>query len=228
MSRCSMRVDREISKRTTTSYVLLGLLSIRDWSTYELAQQVQRTVRWFWPRAERRIYDEPKVLVALGLAESRREFTGQRPRTVYAITPEGRQSLSGWLSQPSSPPATEFEAMAKVFFADAGTIEQLRGVIDSIAAAAADRIRWLTAETERTNAGDTRFPGRRHVNSLAVRLHLEQEASVLRWAQWAKMQVVDWKSTSDSGSWDSAEALEDLLRDLHSLLDTVQTKGSAG
>lgn len=221
-----MKADREISTRTTTSYVLLGLLSIRDWTTYELAQQVQRTVRWFWPRAERRIYDEPKALVALGLAESRREYTGRRPRTVYAITPEGRESLRVWLSQPSSPPSTEFEAMAKVFFADAGTIDQLRAVIDSIAAGAADRIRWLAAETERTNAGDTRFPSRRHVNSLAVRLHLEQEASVLRWAQWAQLQVVDWKSTSDSGCWDSAEALEDLLRDLHSLLGTVQAESS--
>ena len=199
--------------------MLLGLLSIKDWTTYELAQQVQRTVRWFWPRAERRIYDEPKMLVALGLAESRREYTGKRPRTIYAITPNGLESLRTWLSQPSSPPTTEFEAMAKVFFADAGTIEQLQGVFDAIETTAVARLRWLTTEAERTIAGDTRFPGRRHVNTLAVRLQLEQEASVVRWARWARLAVAEWRSTSDSGSWELGDALSDVLRDVHQLLD---------
>ncbi len=56
------------SPRTTTSYALLGLLGLRDWTTYELARQVQRSLHWFWPRAERKLYDEPKRLVADGLA----------------------------------------------------------------------------------------------------------------------------------------------------------------
>ena len=49
--------------RSTTSYALLGLLSLRSWTTYELAKQVQRSIGWFWPRAERKLYDEPKRLV---------------------------------------------------------------------------------------------------------------------------------------------------------------------
>ena len=54
--------------RTTTSYAVLGLLSVRTWTTYELAKQVRRRLHWFWPRAERKLYDEPKRLVAAGLA----------------------------------------------------------------------------------------------------------------------------------------------------------------
>ena len=49
---------------------ILGLLSLRSWTTYELAKQVQRSLGWFWPRAERKLYDEPKRLVAAGLAKS--------------------------------------------------------------------------------------------------------------------------------------------------------------
>ena len=39
---------------TTTSYAVLGLLCLRDWSTYELNKQMQRSMRLWWPRAESR------------------------------------------------------------------------------------------------------------------------------------------------------------------------------
>src|ERR1041385_131089 len=103
---------------STTSQAILGLLSVRSWTTYELAKQVQRSLNWFWPRAERKLYDEPKRLVAAGLATARREYTGQRPRTVYDISDDGRRALRQWLDEPSAPRSTEFEAMLKVFFAD--------------------------------------------------------------------------------------------------------------
>ena len=35
---------------TPTWFAILGLLSIQPFATYELAQQMDRTVRWFRPR----------------------------------------------------------------------------------------------------------------------------------------------------------------------------------
>lgn len=209
-----MALSGKSSSRTTTSFVVLGLLSVRDWTTYELTQQMRRTVHWFWPRAERRIYDEPKALVAAGLATVSREYTGQRPRNVYAITPEGREALRAWLDEPSTPPTSEFEAMAKVFFAEVGELTQLNAAIDDIAATAKERIAWLIQEAERSHTAETQFPQRRHVNALAVRLQLEQEGAVLRWAQWARQQTADWIDTRDPGSWQPATALSDLIQDL--------------
>ena len=55
------------SPLTSTTHAVLGLLSLRPWTTYELAKQVQRSLGWFWPRAERKLYDEPKRLVAAGV-----------------------------------------------------------------------------------------------------------------------------------------------------------------
>jgi PadR family transcriptional regulator AphA len=86
-------------KRTTTSYALLGLLRLRPWTTYELAKQAQKSLNWFWPRAERKLYDEPKHLVAAGLATAKVEATGKRPRTVYAITRAGRTQLLATLDR---------------------------------------------------------------------------------------------------------------------------------
>src|SRR6185312_4296138 len=105
-------------------------------------------LNWFWPRAERKLYEEPKRLVADGLAGAHREFTGQRPRTVYAITGDGRDALRQWLDSPSAPRSTEFEAMLKVFFADAGSLDQLTATVDAIEEAAAERMGELVGMAE--------------------------------------------------------------------------------
>ena len=77
---------------TSTSYAVLGLLSIRPWSSYELTQQMDRSLGRVWPRAVSKLYEEPKKLVTHGLARSSTERNGRRTRTVYAITPEGRRA----------------------------------------------------------------------------------------------------------------------------------------
>ena len=58
------------SALTTTSYAILGLLAIKPWSTYELAQQMDRSLGRIWPRAQSKLYEEPKKLVARGLVAS--------------------------------------------------------------------------------------------------------------------------------------------------------------
>ena len=51
-------------RRTTTASALLGLLALRPaWPVYELTKQLRRNMRFFWPRAESRIYDEARQLV---------------------------------------------------------------------------------------------------------------------------------------------------------------------
>src|SRR5512139_3357298 len=105
-----------VEELTPTSYAMLGLLSLRPWTTYELAKQMQRSVRWFWPRAERKLYEEPKRLAALGLAATESAPTGRRPSTRYEITPAGRQALAAWLrAGPGAPMQIEMEPMVRVF-----------------------------------------------------------------------------------------------------------------
>ena len=119
---------------TTTSYAILGLLAIKPWTTYELAQQMQRALGQFWPRAESKLYEEPKKLVAHGLARASSEMVGKRPRTVYTITPKGRRALAAWVPTPGAGPILEFEQLVKVFFAEHGTKADLLATIASVAA----------------------------------------------------------------------------------------------
>src|SRR5260370_1578674 len=114
-----------MAELTTTSYAILGLLALRDWTTYELAKQMQRTVGYVWPRAERKLYDEPKRLVEAGYARAAKDMVGRRPRTTYSITPAGRKALKRWLDTAVAPPALEVDGMLRVRFPDPRTIPQL-------------------------------------------------------------------------------------------------------
>ena len=192
---------------TTTSYAVLGLLSVRSWTTYELAKQVQRSLNWFWPRAERKLYDEPKQLAEAGYAVATERFTGKRRSREYAITEEGRAALRAWLGEPPAPRTTEFEGMVKVFFADAGDRDQLRGTLRGIIEEAASRAQSLSLYATEPRA----FPDRAHISALTLSLGLEQELAVLRWARWALAEVDGWPDVK-GGDWDSDEVFRAIAR----------------
>ena len=183
---------------TTTSYAILGLLSLRDWSTYELAQQMGRSMRLWWPRAESRVYEEPKRLARLGLATVRDEGRGRRPRTVYAITEPGREALRAWLDQPAGLFRMEFEAMLKVFFADQGTKDQLLANVASVRAAAeAEQDRGQ--DFYRSYVGDGGpFPERLPIIALVSALYDRLLEATREWAEDAERQVAGWKSVRDA------------------------------
>jgi PadR family transcriptional regulator, regulatory protein AphA len=180
------------AKLTTTSYVILGHLALRDWSTYELAQQMKRSTRHYWPRAESKIYEEPKKLAAHGLATATREYTGRRPRTIYAITDQGRDALRRWLDEPGQQPLVEFEGIVKVLFAEQGTKHQLVATLRSIREQAEQtRTEHVALADDLAHTGGP-FPNRLHVNELVFKFMWEQTEAVIRWAAWAEQQVEGW------------------------------------
>ena len=75
------------------------------WSSYELTQQMDRSLGRVWPRAVSKLYDEPKKLASHGLARSAIQRNGRRTRTVYTITAKGRRALAEWLGEPGEGPA---------------------------------------------------------------------------------------------------------------------------
>ena len=208
-----MSTPRDLSALTTTSYAFLGLLAEQPWTTYELAQQVRTGLHYFWPRTERQLYEQPKLLVAHGLATATREHTGRRPRTVYRITPAGRRALKAWLAVPGTVWSFEYEGLVKVFLSDHGTKEhllaQLRACQDSNRAEVVGH-RELSAQRLR----DRPFAQRMHINALASRFFFELTAAVDRWAEWAIGEVESWESVAEPPAH-----LEELLQDVFAPID---------
>ena len=182
---------------STTSYAVLALLSLQPWTTYELAKQMQRSLHWIWPRAESKVYEEPKKLVAHGLARARRRYTGQRASTVYSITPAGRRALERWVRQPGAAgPVLEFEAMLRVFVADRADVEALRRTLTAVREQAEAWQEFGTALGAENATTGGPFPDRAHVNALMHRFMCFYVDAVHRWAEWAIEEVAGWSDTA--------------------------------
>ncbi len=176
----------------TRSYAILGLLALRDWTTYELAQQMERGVGDIWAAARSMVYQEPKRLTELGLAHARVETVGRRNRTRYGITPEGLTLLRRWLAAPGAPPAMQFEGLLKVLLADTSQPE-------AVHASLTEAIKWAdelqdvgrVVATEYA-AGLGSFQPRAHLVALSFAFLWDYAEFVRRWAVWAQQQPDTW------------------------------------
>jgi DNA-binding PadR family transcriptional regulator len=177
---------------TTTSYAILGLLSLRSWSTYELAEQMRRALGFFWPRAESGIYREPKKLEELGLARSTVESVGQRPRTRYTITPKGRRALAQWVPTAGEGPVVEFEQLVKVFFAEQATKADLLRTLERAREWAEDQAASVPGINQEYLEGRGNFPARLPWLVLVGKFLDDIEQTVDRWAEWAIGVVESW------------------------------------
>jgi PadR family transcriptional regulator, regulatory protein AphA len=123
----------------TTANAILGLLALRPhWSAWDLTKQLRRNMRFFWPRAESRIFAEARRLEEAGLSRSERSYTGERARTTYAITEEGREALRRWLATPPSATTLECEAVLRILLADLSGADAQSHISVSLARVRAD------------------------------------------------------------------------------------------
>jgi len=200
-----------MNELTTTSYAILGLLSVRSWSAYDLSKQMKKWAL-IWPRAERAVYNEPKKLVERRLATAKVELNGKQKRTVYTITPAGRRALTRWLSQPSAPPQFESEALVRALFARSGSKEDLLGAIRSMNDYA-QGLRGFAAQVgQEYREGRIPSPERLHVSALVLAFNAEYLALLERWSAWAEAEVEGWANTTDPDVF--PDALDVVLRAL--------------
>lgn len=181
----------------TTSYLVLGLLVSRDWSAYEIAEQVGRGVAEVWPRADRQRYNAPKRLLERGLVSARTEAVGKRrSRTVYSITPAGREALSAWLTTQSRPPALEIESLIRLMFAEQGTAEDLQANLRSLRDQACRSRSLFVSHAETILGTGGIFPERIHLMTLANRFMVDHFTNMIDWAEWALAETENWPDTA--------------------------------
>ena len=193
---------------STTSYAVLGLLAVRPWTTHELVQQVDRSLRRLWPRAQSKLYEEPKKLAAHGYARAADDSVGGRRRTRYTITAKGRRALAAWLAQPGDGPVFECEQLVKIHFADSGT------KADVLANLEATR-EWVLEQNEENLAtarayleGHGAFPQRAALNQLIGVFLAEYYATIARWVDWATRTAEAWPDDVNQAPLDRAAAEE--------------------
>jgi len=200
-------------KPTTSSYAVLALLDLKPWTGYELTIQAQRSLTYAWPKSVRLLYSEPKKLVDLGYATTYKESVGKRSRNVYEITDEGRAALKEWMAMRSQPPRIEVEALLRVLFADQGTVEELRVVLEGLEDDIGQRHDSVVALMASYLEGSHPFPERTHLSVLFATFQLEMFQSIERWIDFAQSEIDEWPSTGGLGMNKRTEELTRLLAD---------------
>jgi PadR family transcriptional regulator, regulatory protein AphA len=206
---------------TTSTYAVLGLLAVRPWSAYELAQQATRSLRYTHPRSESHLYEEAKRLLRLGWAETHTEHHGRRKRTIYEITDDGRQALQAWFETSPRDPQLDFEALLRLLFAD----QTDKATLDRWLEETADTARRLVDDgTERllrpyVTDESGPFPERRHITALVAAFVADYLHLIERWSEFAREEVRRWPTTEGLGMTDRTREILDMVLDGKSALD---------
>lgn len=107
-------LSRQDSKQLTPfSYVVLALVGEGGAGPHDLVRMMRRGVL-YWTAAESHYYSEPRRLAKLGYLSSEKVPGQTRERTLYALTPSGREALREWLGVPAELPRIQNEAIVKL------------------------------------------------------------------------------------------------------------------
>ncbi|SRR6266542_4101504 len=83
---------------STSTYAILGLLSLSPMSGYEVAQATEHSIAHFWPLSKTHVYSELARLEKLEWVEAKEITQEKAPdKRVFHITPPGEQALDQWL-----------------------------------------------------------------------------------------------------------------------------------
>jgi len=121
-------------------FAILGLLAEKPMSGFDLVGQFDVARSVIWPAPQNEIYKILRALEAEGAV--RVAERGARGRIVYAITPEGRKTLSGWIRQ-STDYTMRYEPMLKAIFLRQATPAARRAIAKADLAFAEEQLKIL-------------------------------------------------------------------------------------
>lgn len=137
-------------------HAILGLLSIKPMSGYELKKVIDESVGHFWAADQSQVYRTLADLVDGELAARRTVVQEERPNMhVHSVTEPGLAELDAWLASPLRTPPTRDPFLARVFFADRLPPERLGELLDSRRREVSEQLAALRAIAVPAEAADT-------------------------------------------------------------------------
>ena len=171
-------------ERRSTDFAVLGMLTLKPMSGYEIRQTIGESIAYFWTESFGQIYPTLNRLAKQGLVTRRGERGTSRTRHIYSIADAGRETLAAWLKQPAEPQVPRNELLFKLFFSGQATAaDAIRQIELFRDAAARERQRFQALDRELL----ARHASRPELPYWMITLRygqLEAEAH-LRWAEEA-------------------------------------------
>jgi DNA-binding PadR family transcriptional regulator len=145
-------------KTTKSKYAILGMLSVRPMSGYDIKKEIQESISNFWTESYGQIYPVLKSLVAEKLVvKSVQRGAGKPDRHVYSLTERGRKELQAWLAEGATPKVERNELLLKLFFGEEVEVgvnirhvEQFRELQRELL----EKYKWIEKEIKASNPAD--------------------------------------------------------------------------
>jgi len=109
-------------------FALLGLISIKPASGYDLKRTIERSIYFIWNATSPQIYSTLRKLREEGhITSESLPQQGKPDKQVHTITPKGSEALHAFVSEPIGSSVTRDEVLLRIFlgnFAEGETIRQ--------------------------------------------------------------------------------------------------------
>jgi DNA-binding PadR family transcriptional regulator len=183
-------------KDSTNEYVILGILSDKPRTGYEIQKLVKTSMGSFWDIAYSQIYPTLRMLEKEGFITKRLE-TNEREqnRKVYSITNEGILKLQGWLKEAAKPETFKFEVLLKIAFGDQSSEDEIIKHIEELKARTIKQLEnILSIEKEmKTHLNESE---RSFFSILTISLGKNLHRSAIEWADSAIKLIEEHKQKS--------------------------------
>ena len=104
-------------RENKTIYAVLGSLTIRPMSAYDMKQFMKVSTNHFWAESDGQLYPTLKKCLANQLVTCLEEGAANHGiRKVYSITAHGRQTLKQWLESHTAQAVRRNEHLLKLFY----------------------------------------------------------------------------------------------------------------
>jgi DNA-binding PadR family transcriptional regulator len=164
-------------------HALLGLLSERPASGYDLLKRFETSLANVWPATQSQIYTELTKLAGTGLITVSAE--GPRGRKEYALTGEGLSELRYWLTETKPQRNTRSDVLLRVFFLGVLTPEQAREYLAELIEMSEQGYEHLRRLAETVDGDDSLAVYGR----IALEYGLRFNAMRREWAEWAAGRI---------------------------------------
>ncbi|MGW4568955.1 PadR family transcriptional regulator [Streptomyces sp. NPDC004561] len=165
-------------------HALLGLLSERPASGYDLLKTFDTSLANVWPATQSQIYTELTKLAGSGLITVSAQ--GPRGRKEYALTDEGMGELRHWLTGTRPQRNTRSDILLRVFFLGVLRPEQAREYLTELTEMSREGYEQLRQLADSVDWDDDNLSvyGR-----IALEYGLRFNAMRREWAEWAADQI---------------------------------------
>ncbi|MDH4246925.1 MAG: PadR family transcriptional regulator [Deltaproteobacteria bacterium] len=119
-----------MARENKTRFAVLGLLSLKPMTGYEMKGIIPKSVGYFWNESFGQIYPMLNQLANEGLVTGVEETEGRHHRIRYTLTDTGHQALRDWLAVEPEYYSLRDELLLKLFFGKETEVAVLRGHLE--------------------------------------------------------------------------------------------------